>query len=197
MASGGLSHAVLPQRHRVRPFADENGEDGVGDNQLEEKESTKTGLALPPEAPVIRAQSNYEFLDHTADVQIHSWGVVVEEAFEFAALAMFDYMTERRTVDIDESCTYDFTVNGHDWESLLFAFMDEVLYHFHGDGVAARELKVTQLDRENFTISARGWGEKFNLAKHPQGTEIKAITFSNMQIWEKDDRTDIFVIVDI
>jgi SHS2 domain-containing protein len=30
-----------------------------------------------------------------------------------------------------------------------------------------------------------------------QGTEIKAITYSNMQIHEKDDRTDLYVIVDI
>ncbi len=40
-------------------------------------------------------------------------------------------------------------------------------------------------------------GDIFDLSKHSVGTEIKAITYSNMQIHEKDDRVDLFVIVDI
>ena len=44
-------------------------------------------------------------------------------------------------------------------------------------------------------------GECFDLTKHPQGTEIKAITYSNMQVNGLEDpkaeKIDIFVIVDI
>ncbi|RYH06780.1 hypothetical protein EON65_42490 [archaeon] len=40
-------------------------------------------------------------------------------------------------------------------------------------------------------------GEIFDQGKHSCGTEIKAITYSNMQIHEKPDRIDLFVIVDI
>ena len=35
----------------------------------------------------------YEYKDHTADIQIHSWGDSVEECFAWAALAMYNYMT--------------------------------------------------------------------------------------------------------
>jgi hypothetical protein len=35
------------------------------------------------------------------------------------------------------------------------------------------------------------------VVRHPQGTEIKAITYSNMQIHEKEERADVYVIVDI
>jgi SHS2 domain-containing protein len=45
------------------------------------------------------------------------------------------------------------------------------------------------------------YGEKFDLARHPQGTEVKAITYSNMQVLEREVdgvfRVDVFVIVDI
>eukprot|EP00959_Pyramimonas_sp_CCMP1952_P472038 9499403-Pyramimonas_sp.AAC.2 len=40
-------------------------------------------------------------------------------------------------------------------------------------------------------------GETFDRATHEQGTEVKAITYSAMQINEKEDRTDVLVIVDI
>jgi SHS2 domain-containing protein len=33
--------------------------------------------------------------DHTADIQIRSWGSTIEQAFEGAALGMFNYMVRR------------------------------------------------------------------------------------------------------
>ena len=46
------------------------------------------------------------------------------------------------------------------------------------------------------------YGEKFDVGRHTSGTEIKAITFSNMQIHvasegEPAPRVDLYVIVDI
>ena len=47
------------------------------------------------------------------------------------------------------------------------------------------------------SITARGFGETFQLGKHPQGTEVKAITYSAMQINERDGFAEIFLIIDI
>ena len=41
---------------------------------------------------------------------------------------------------------------------------------------------MDRLDLETFQIEARCFGEIFDMARHPQGTEIKAITYSAMQI---------------
>ena len=46
-------------------------------------------------------------------------------------------------------------------------------------------------------LRVRVHGCTFDRNKHVQGTEIKAITYSNMQIHKKEDRCDLFVIVDI
>ena len=40
-------------------------------------------------------------------------------------------------------------------------------------------------------------GQKFDRAKHIQGTEVKAITYSAMQVIETEQQTDVYVIIDI
>lgn len=116
-------------------------------------------------------------------------------------------------------------VAGHDMLSLLFAFMDELLFLFHTEEFACKDLRIIEFDQTRWRIRAQACvraaasprfgptphsltcrhpasrqGERFDLAKHPQGTEVKAITYSNMQVHEpreEDGRVDVYVIVDI
>ena len=62
-----------------------------------------------------------------------------------------------------------------------------------------QRVKIEEFDRENFRIKARASGEEFQIGKHPQGAEVKAITYSNMQIHDRPEveRPEVFVIVDI
>jgi len=139
----------------------------------------------------------FEYLDHTADVQIHSWGENLEEAFEQSAVAMFGYMTEMDTVQIKETFDVEVTEAG-DLLSLLYQFLDELLFAFCADPFfIARKVKIIEFDKENFTIKARAFGETFDLNKHPQGTEVKAITYSNMQVHDNAGKAEVFVIIDI
>lgn len=46
-------------------------------------------------------------------------------------------------------------------------------------------------------ITSIALGEKIDILKHTQGTEVKAITYSNMQVKEEANRCEIWVIVDI
>ena len=127
-------------------------------------------------------------LDHTADIQLHSWGDSLEEALEQVALAMFSYITDLDRVSIDPSRTESFEVSGHDWDSLLFNFLDELLYRFSANEFVPRDLSVTEVDRVRFRLRVTAYGEGFTLTKHVQGTEVKAITYSAMQIFEDGKR---------
>ncbi|KAI9554804.1 hypothetical protein GHT06_020081 [Daphnia sinensis] len=144
------------------------------------------------EIPAIK----YEYLDHTADVQLHAWGVSLEEAFEQCAQAMFGYMTEIDKVEILEK--QEIEAQGEDLQSLLFHLLDEFLFLFSAEPYfIARKVKITEFDRVNFKIVATGYGETFDLKKHPQGTEVKAITYSNMQIHDTPNLHAVYVIIDI
>nr|CAD7577434.1 unnamed protein product [Timema californicum] len=128
--------------------------------------------------------------------RIHAWGDSLEEAFEQSAMAMFAYMTEIEYVQMTES--QDIEAEGHDILSLLFHFLDEFLFLFCAEPFfIARKVKILEFDRENFRIKARGYGEEFVIGKHPQGTEVKAITYSNMQVHENEGHCELFVIIDI
>jgi len=154
---------------------------------------------------ISKPPKKYEYLDHTADVQIHCWGDDLKEAFEQAAVGMYGYITEDiETVDMVD--LHSIKAEGDDLEGLLFHFLDELLFIFSAQPFfIARKVVINEMDLETFSITATALGEQFDLHKHPAGTEIKAITYSAMQILQKSngDQTtgerevEMYVIVDI
>lgn len=111
---------------------------------------------------------------------------------------------------VETEYSMDFSASGSDMTNLVFNLLDLCLYNFCTEpffiGRACKVLFMKRKvnDDDENSIDIRVWGESFDKKKHPPGTEIKAITYSNLQVNEngpeKDsvrNRTDIFVIVDI
>uniref|UniRef100_A0A0A9WTG1 Protein archease n=2 Tax=Lygus hesperus TaxID=30085 RepID=A0A0A9WTG1_LYGHE len=141
-------------------------------------------------------EKKYEYLDHTADIQLHAWGDDLKEAFEQCAMSMFGYITEIEYVEVKESQTIE--AEGEDMLSLLFHFLDEFLFNFCAEPYfIPRVVRITEFNRDEFKIKAVGYGEEFVIGKHPQGADVKAITYSNMQVHENEGKAEVFVIVDI
>ncbi|XP_053948659.1 protein archease-like [Anastrepha ludens] len=143
-------------------------------------------------------ETKYEYLDHTADVQLHAWGSTLQEAFEQCGMAMFGYMTELEYVSVKQCFRVE--AKGDDIEGLLYHFLDELLFLFSIEPyIICRKLEITKLNLEDFEIECRCYGESFEIGKHPQGTEVKAITYSAMQVIQKPEENhfEVFVIIDI
>eukprot|EP00297_Palpitomonas_bilix_P013972 CAMPEP_0113902898 /NCGR_PEP_ID=MMETSP0780_2-20120614/22142_1 /TAXON_ID=652834 /ORGANISM="Palpitomonas bilix" /LENGTH=223 /DNA_ID=CAMNT_0000895827 /DNA_START=131 /DNA_END=802 /DNA_ORIENTATION=- /assembly_acc=CAM_ASM_000599 len=143
-------------------------------------------------------EHKFEYRDHTADIQLYSWGDTLEEAFEQVVIAMFNYMVELRVVDIDYSKTRTIEVEGHSMTTLLFELLSESLFQM-SEFFVIKRIKITKLDRANFKIKAVCFGETFDRIKHEDGigTEVKAPTYNYMQIEEGEERSTVTVIVDI
>ena len=112
-------------------------------------------------------------------------------------MGMFGYMTDIDRVENRDMKQIDIRAEG-DMQTLLFTFLSEWL-ELYGteDYFVARKIEINLFDRKELRIIARGYGEVFDLARHTQGTEVKAITYSNMQIHEEAATHDVYVIVDI
>ena len=151
--------------------------------------------------------NQYEYKDHTADIQIRSWGDSTATAFAWSALGMFDYMTPLHNISETPKVYRNFECSAHDLKSLLFAFLDELLFVFHTESLVCTKIQINEF-RENkgevgeeenrWTIEGIVAGDLFVDGVNEQGTEVKAITYSEMQIHvEENGSTEVYVIVDI
>jgi SHS2 domain-containing protein len=143
-------------------------------------------------------KKNYEFLEHTADVQIRAWGENLKEAYEQAALALQATISPN-TEKIDSVSKKELKITAEDREALLFDFLSEFLYIFDVERLIFGNINVERIEKTNeeLTLKAILYGEKFNSDKHDIGTEVKAITYSYMKIEEKEDKTEVEVVFDI
>lgn len=116
---------------------------------------------------------------------------------------MFGYITDLRRVKINIQDTELYGMNigatGHDSESLVFAFLQEYLSTFHETGFVAKEVTVEDISRgdDKWVIRSHGRGECFDASRHISGTEVKAVTYSNMTVRDGANECHIWVIVDV
>lgn len=108
-------------------------------------------------------------------------------------------MTELPSVEIKETAEIEAT--GDDLENLLFHFLDELLFLFSCEpNLICNKLEIIEFQTDlEYKIKCKCYGEEFQIGKHPQGTEVKAITYSAMQIINEpnNNRYELFVIIDI
>ena len=139
----------------------------------------------------------FEFLEHTADVYIRAHGKTLEEAYENAALAMFEVMTDTDKITQTQEETVE--VEAEDQYALLYNWLEALLVKFETENMLYSKFQITNWMEtdENFKFKAKIWGEKFDPQKHPQRVGVKAVTYHRMVIIREKDRVVLEFILDI
>ena len=139
----------------------------------------------------------FEFLEHTADVLIAAHGQTLEEAFENAALAMFEVMTDATKIDTVQEETVE--VEAEDEYALLYSWLEALLVKFEIKGMLFSKFKIDRIQDtpDGYKLQASVWGEKFNAEKHPQKVAVKAVTYQRMEIIKEHDKITLEFILDI
>ena len=139
----------------------------------------------------------FDFLEHTADVFIAAYGKTLTEAFENAALAMFEVITDTDKVSPDIEGSVE--VEAEDKYALLYSWLEALLVKFETENILYSKFKISNLKETSggFRIQATVWGEKFNAKKHTQKVAVKAVTYHRMEIIKEMDKVTLEFILDI
>ncbi len=132
----------------------------------------------------------YKIIDHPSDIGIEAFGKNKTELFENAAYGMMDMMFGSPDNKI-LSEPFPLKVSAEDIESLMVAWLSELLYIVDSKKVSLLAFKITKLfDKE---LEAEVFGGKIGRVK----TGIKAVTYSQMKIGEKNGVWSTRIIFDV
>jgi SHS2 domain-containing protein len=132
-------------------------------------------------------------LEHPADIGIEARGSTSVEAFGRAAAALLSLVVDPSTVASREQRRV--SVQAADREQLLFRWLSEVLYLYDGAGFVSKEVQVTAWTPTS--LEALLTGEPFRPGKHITRTDIKAVTYHQLSVWQDADGWGVRVYVDI
>ncbi|NHJ24356.1 MAG: archease [Candidatus Lokiarchaeota archaeon] len=142
--------------------------------------------------------AGFEFKEHTADIRVKSWGRSLEEAFSQTAYSLMTTLSPDLK-KISPIVKKKIKIIAEDIGALLFDFLSEFLYIFDVQGLIFSKIDVLSITKSNnkYKLVAQLQGENFNSEKHDIGTEVKAITYSFMNIEQSEDRVTIDIVFDI
>ena len=138
----------------------------------------------------------YEYLEHTADAKFRAYGTTLEEAFQNAAVAMFNVMIDTGTISDEVSEKIELT--SADLDGLLVDWLSELLYLFEVEQVVFGKFKIDCITENNgeYSLSANAFGEPLDLTRHKFDTEVKAVTYNELKVEETMDGWVVQVVVD-
>ena len=154
--------------------------------------------------PILKEKLNQiEELPHTADVKYAIQGLNLNEAFEISGYAFSDTHVDIFLVEPIKN--RDIIIESEDLFSLLFDFITELIYLLGAKNLIFCLFKNLQIHKESerYRLTTTAWGEELNLEKHDIKTEVKAMTYHQMEIdfasgtENFDDTVEITLVFDI
>lgn len=136
-----------------------------------------------------RPAAGFIEIEHTADWALRVWAPDLPTLFVQTAEGMYN-LAQVRLIE-GERVKRSFRLNAHDEESLLVAFLEELLYYGEQDdeGFDRYEVKI----RRECQLEVVALGGKIA----SRNKEIKAVTFHNLAILETDAGFEVEVVFDV
>ncbi len=135
----------------------------------------------------------YKLIDHTADIGLSIEADSKEKIFEFAALGMFDQLADLSNVLEKENIKIE--LEAEDSLEELFLIWLQVLRYYHIEGLILKKFIIDELT--NTKLKAQVYGEYYNPTKHTIFTEIKLVTYHQLEVKKINNKWQAKVIFDL
>ena len=127
-------------------------------------------------------QPRFEHFPHGADIGIRGIGASKAEAFEQAALALIQVVTEPGKVVPQDPVEIECEAPG---DALLLAdWLNRLIYEMAVRRMLFGRFAVTI---EDGRLRARAWGERVDRARHAPAVEPKGATFTALEVTHRPD----------
>lgn len=134
----------------------------------------------------------FELREHTADVAVEAWGETMGDVFAAVADGMAAAMCDS-VPEIGDR--FEVTVAAEGPEAALFDYLDELIYERDVRGVLPVDNRatVTRGD-DSWTVDGSARGVPLDSV---EAREVKAVTYSQMLLEERDDGWHAYVVLDV
>ncbi len=143
----------------------------------------------------------YVHAPHTADIVVIARGRTLEEAFEYAAIGVYEIITDTRKVE--PKIKKKIVDEGIDVDQLLYKWIEDLLFYTDSENIVFSKFNVEKIhsveegSEKVYRIEAEAWGDYMDPEKHPPKTIVKAMTYALMKIVEEDNCWRVQFVVDI
>lgn len=135
-------------------------------------------------------ENKFIFLEHTADIKFRAYGKSFGEVFENCALAFSSVISRNGT--IKQKKQKSFSVSGKDKESLLYNFLEELIYLLDAEGFIVSKTKV-KISKNG--LKAEVFGD--DVENYKDLDHVKAVTYSEMIFEKKENNLEVQVVLDV
>jgi SHS2 domain-containing protein len=137
--------------------------------------------------------AGFEIFAVTADKGIRAWGRDLPEMFVNAARGMWSLMVEPGTARCRERLPVK--VEAADCETLLVAWLNELLYLHEVEGFVAAEFSIQHLTHT--ALEAEVCGERVDRERHPLVGHVKAVTYHLLEVCPTERGWKAQVVVEV
>ena len=123
----------------------------------------------------------FEFQEHIADEIVIAYGSTLEEAFENAALALFELMTDSSTIEPNDEDVFE--IRAHDEPSLLYSWIENFIIEFDVNLKLYSKFQIESIDKINgqYVLKGKAWGEVFQPQKKQVLFVLRYYSSSSLQ----------------